>query len=263
VGGAHGGAPIHIREATMPFTLCHPVATLPLHALARRRLPLAGLVVGSMMPDLGYFFAPAPGFRADNHTLLRSLTFCLPWGLVVLALLTLLEEGWLELLPTSLRPEAPLVTWSARTLPGLGAAVVLGSWTHALWDGWTHAGGWFVRRLPPLAVPIAGGLSVAVLLQLASTAFGAIVLVFIGRRRLRRLRLDWRCGFWLAAVTAATGLGCARALAAHDPSPLFAIVTSAVHDLVVTAAAAALAIRVVKLAAARLRPGAASSSDPG
>jgi hypothetical protein len=235
----------------MPFTFCHPVATLPLHALARRRLPLAGLVVGSMMPDLGYFFTPTPGFQADNHTLLRSLTFCLPWGLLILALLTLLEEGWLALLPAPLRPEAPLVTWSVRTLPWLAAAVVLGAWTHALWDGWTHPGGWFVLRVPSLAAPMAGGMSGATLLQLASSAFGAVVLGFVGRHRLRQLRLDWRCGFWLAAVAGATGLACARAVAVHAQSPLFAIITWSVHDLVLIVAAAAVAIRVAKLASAR------------
>jgi hypothetical protein len=132
---------------------------------------------------------------------------------------------------------------------------VVGAWTHSFWDAWTHPHGWFVQRLPALGAPIAGGVTVVTVLQLGSSVLGAAVLAFLGRRRLRRLRLDWRCGFWLAAVAGATGLACARAVAVHDHSPLFAIITWSVHDVVLIAAAAALAIRVAKLASAR-------ASDP-
>jgi hypothetical protein len=236
----------------MPFTLSHPAATLPIRALVRGRLPLGGLVVGSMMPDLGYYFAPVPAFHGENHTLLRSFTFCLPWGLALLAVVTLLEEGWQELLPAPLRPEGPIVTWSLRTLPALAAAIVVGTWTHLLWDAWTHWYGWFVELFPVLRTEVAG-VPLCTVLQHLSTLVGAAVLLFSGRHRLRRVRFDWRCGFWLGAGAVATAAALGPALMLPAADALVPFVTSAVRDLVLITAAAAFAVRALKLVAARVR----------
>ena len=39
----------------MPWTFAHPAAVLPFRRIVGRQLPLLGLVVGSMAPDMGYF----------------------------------------------------------------------------------------------------------------------------------------------------------------------------------------------------------------
>jgi len=44
----------------MPYTLAHPIATAPLWYLSRRRLDLAALAIGSMMPDISDFIALQP-----------------------------------------------------------------------------------------------------------------------------------------------------------------------------------------------------------
>src|SRR5687767_12462029 len=98
----------------MPFTMCHPAAVLPIRAVSRGVLPLPALVVGSMMPDVGYYFAPTKVFVENNHGLVSSFRFSLPCGLVVLALLSLLQGGWTVLLPAPLRPAGPLVSWRPR-----------------------------------------------------------------------------------------------------------------------------------------------------
>ena len=237
----------------MPFTFAHPAAALPVHALGRGKLPLAALVVGSMMPDLGYFFAPMAGFRGDNHTLLRSFTFCLPWGMLLLAIVTLLEEGWRPLLPAALVPDGPIAAWTPRSLPWLAAGVVLGAWTHMLWDAWTHAGGFFVQRIPALAHELLPGVAVYNLLQHASTLLGSAALAFHLRRRLRGLRRDWRWGFWLAALGVASLAALARATAVTDERPLFVFITVSVHHLVLIAAGAALVLRLGQLHATRVR----------
>jgi hypothetical protein len=233
----------------MPFTLAHPAAILPLHArtLRGRRLPLAALVVGSMMPDLGYFFAPLPIFHADCHTLLRSFTFCLPFGLAVLALLTFLQPGWAPLLPEPLRPTRPLVAWSVRALPGLAAGLVLGAWTHIFWDAWTHPHGFFVRNIPALGATIAPGFAVCNVLQHASSVLGLAAIAFVARRRLRAVRLDWRVGFWAGALVLAIGVACADEVAINHRAALVQLVIMAVRQLVWIALIAALSVRAVKL----------------
>ncbi len=68
----------------MPFTLAHPAAVLPIHSRWRRWLSLAPLVVGSMVPDAGYYL-PLPDYYKDNaHELVRGLVVSVPVGIVIL-----------------------------------------------------------------------------------------------------------------------------------------------------------------------------------
>ena len=58
-------------------------------------------------------------------------------------------------------------------------AIVLGVWTHLLWDSFTHTGGWVVRRVDALSAPVVLGPytgTVCHVLQYLSSAFGLIVL---------------------------------------------------------------------------------------
>jgi hypothetical protein len=243
----------------MPFTFAHPAAVLPLHAVGRR-LPLSALVVGSMMPDIGYFFAPTPAFLVDNHTLAASFTFCLPWGVVVLAILTVLEVGWSPLLPESLRPPQPVARWRPLGLPLMAAALVLGAWTHDLWDAWTHASGWFVERTPALQGELTRGMRAYGLLQYLSTFLGAAALAFALRKRLRLLRVDWRLGFWAAALVVAVLAAFWRVGARSSRHAVFLLVSASVRHLVLIALGGALiagAITLVGRAKARTQAGAA------
>ena len=69
----------------MPFTPAHPAIVLPLLRRTRRWLSASGLIVGSMAPDLEYFFRLRPGGGA-GHALLGVLWLDLPLSLLIIGL---------------------------------------------------------------------------------------------------------------------------------------------------------------------------------
>jgi hypothetical protein len=167
----------------VPFTfLSHQALVLPLKMWRPRWLSGAGLVLGSMAPDFEKFVTGEFAGRAA-HTLPGQFLYCLPASIVVYLLLTRVVAG-------------PL----ARALPALGsfrvaeyaaalaaprqerwlvfaASVLVGSATHVLWDGATHADPRIVALVPLLAhraVVIAGWRTDSVTVhQLLASVLGA------------------------------------------------------------------------------------------
>ena len=135
----------------MPCTLVHPLAVLPLRRLCPATLNFAALVIGSMSPDFGYYINQfsVTGFA---HTMLGTLTVCLPSGIVVLVIFYLVRQPLCFILPqphrSALLPLAsirPLL--SPRWCMVAVISLLLGSWTHTIWDSFTHAGAWSVERI--------------------------------------------------------------------------------------------------------------------
>lgn len=160
----------------MPWTFAHPAAILPL--LRHPRLSPAGLVIGSIAPDLGYYLGL---FRLATwaHEGWGVLLICVPTGWAVHALWRRAWRPLADVLPSRLRapwlahPPRPVGAWA------LGASLALGAATHALWDAFTHAGGFFVRHVQALQAPLAAGLSGAQVMQQVSTALGASALAVV------------------------------------------------------------------------------------
>lgn len=168
----------------MPFTFAHPAAILPLRRYCPSLLNFPALVVGSMTPDAGYYLHNWQ-WAVWGHSFAGSVTFDVMAGLVFLAIFHLSLRPVAALLPHPHR-EAVLSWRPASRLPGLRAIVIaafsiaIGSWTHIVWDGFTHANGWCVRNFSPLTPTVfsIGSYHVSVwqLLQHASTIFGLYVL---------------------------------------------------------------------------------------
>ncbi len=174
----------------MPLTFAHPAAVL---LLARLRLPLSALVVGSVAPDLVYFIRLAPRGHF-GHTLPGLFFFCLPAGLALLWVFhRLLKHSLAELAPIAAqRRLASCIRASPleRPLVLVAAAVLLGAATHLLWDAFTHASGWGVASFPALrrTVPL-GSLGTAPAYKLAqhgSTMLGLAGIALAGVRWWRR-----------------------------------------------------------------------------
>jgi hypothetical protein len=165
----------------MPFALAHPAAALP---FSRCGLPLSALVAGSMAPDFPYSLHLS-GFNQYGHTLGGLFWFCLPSGFAALAVFHgLLKMPLLGLLPRSHQTRLVAVAKSFRFFPLrqlflIGAALLLGAFTHIAWDSFTHANGWFVQHIPLLKTPLLrtsrGALHLYKTLQHGSGAFGVLL----------------------------------------------------------------------------------------
>lgn len=170
----------------MPFTLTHPAAILPILKWGKRRDLLLPLAIGAMMPDFGYYYTPFNFFNENAHTFLKSFTFCLPVGLFVFALFYFLQTGWVAILPTyKLRllfvdhlPEKI----SVKFIVLAAIAIVIGVWTHIIWDSFTHRNGFMLDYLPFLKIEVLSGVQLFRILQHASTLLGAVVLFNFYRR---------------------------------------------------------------------------------
>jgi hypothetical protein len=174
----------------MPFTLAHPAAVLPLRGL--RFLRTAPLIIGAVIPDLPYFVPWNLGrFMPETHEFADSYTTCLLIGYVMLAVIFVLQRPLTALLSPRARwlclhALAPYQRGAKEWLLA-GFAIVVGVWTHLLWDSFTHMDGWVVHRVAALSAPVtfAGHTGpVCVLLQYLSSGFGLLAMaVWYGRLR--------------------------------------------------------------------------------
>ena len=133
----------------MPFTLSHAAAILPFRPLG---IPLSALVAGSMAPDVPYFLPLSIGGLTHSR-----------WGVVTIDLLIgviMLVTWWVLLRPVvmDLAPRrvrhlmgARVVEarwrWTFGTVVGSLVGIVVGAFTHVLWDSFTHPGRFGVERV--------------------------------------------------------------------------------------------------------------------
>uniref|UniRef100_A0AAU3GNI5 DUF4184 family protein n=1 Tax=Streptomyces sp. NBC_01401 TaxID=2903854 RepID=A0AAU3GNI5_9ACTN len=184
------------KAVELPFTLSHPAAVLP---LLRPPFVPAALVAGAMAPDAPYFLG-AVGLSATSsqdwyEPFLNATTPHSPAGLAIglpltvgsVAVWRMLRGPLTALLPSGLRVPVPVRRTGHR--PGARYALwlllsaLIGIATHLAWDSFTHGEGVLTRHLEPLHATIPGDMTVARLLQHASTALG---LVLVGRHLWRR-----------------------------------------------------------------------------
>jgi hypothetical protein len=167
----------------MPFTLAHPAAILPLRHSPQLRT--VALMIGAMIPDLPYYLPARSGLSGPaTHTLVASFTTCLVLGYAALAALFVLRRPLTALLTARSRwlCQSALAPWRTGVRVWLLAApaIVLGVWTHLLWDSFTHNDGWVVHRVSALSAPVDFGpfhATVCHLLQYVSSVAGLAVLI--------------------------------------------------------------------------------------
>ena len=176
----------------MPFTFSHPAAVLPL----RRRfkaLQTVPLIVGSVAPDLPYYipgrFARLYHLALDTHTVAGTVWVDVPIGMITLLLVFLLRRPLTALLSPRARALCLLSVEHFRNQPlhWLWApfAILIGTWTHLLWDSFTHDNGFMVRRVAALSAPVTLGSYTGTMchvLQYVSSVAGLHILAFWYRR---------------------------------------------------------------------------------
>ena len=212
----------------MPFTGSHPAAVLP---LLRLGLPASALVIGSLTPDLPYYF-DLPVTAAQTHSLTGALgadlilgiSAYLIWHLLLVPPLIWAAPASLQRrIPDRLRAGPRLGT--AGDLARVGLALAIGALTHVLWDAFTHAG-MLGPRMVPWLDSVVYGLPLFRWLHLGSSILGLACLVWVAVRwwpgapttgSIAPIRPAVRWGLGLAllawAVVATTQLAATRVLA--------------------------------------------------
>jgi hypothetical protein len=138
----------------MPFPLAHPAAVLPLRRFCPRLLSFPALVIGSLSPDGGYLFQGVH-WGSRSHELVGSIAFCLPVGIVLVVLFYWLRTPLVRLLPVPYRQALlPVCRQPHPPIWAIIISLVIGTWTHVLWDSFTHNDGWFVQHSPLLYSPV-------------------------------------------------------------------------------------------------------------
>jgi hypothetical protein len=217
----------------MPFTLAHPAAVLPL-----RRIPglqTVPLMIGAITPDLPYFTPWRVGrWMVATHTLRGSVFTDIPLGMILLVLLFLLRRPLTELLGDRARPFAlnALERFGCSPRAWLLApfSIVLGAWTHLLWDSFTHPLGWMVLHVSLLSAEVSIGPYTGELchiLQYASSVAGLAVLALWYRRHAPpapRATDRWPDRILLALVLMASVIiGCFWAVQPAHGKPVYVI----------------------------------------
>jgi len=168
----------------MPCTFSHPLAVIPLYCVFRRHLNLTALVIGSMSPDFAYYVSLF-SIATFAHTTAGTLIVCLPTGLMALAIFLKVRQPICFLLPQPHRSALWPLTRdpsfvTPRSFLAASVSVLVGAWTHTVWDSFTHAAAWPVQRLPLLREPIFWVGNVELhgyyVLQQISSLVGAVVL---------------------------------------------------------------------------------------
>jgi hypothetical protein len=197
----------------MPFTFSHPAAVLPIHSRLRSWIPLSALVIGSLVPDAAYYLPMPEHFRQNSHTLLGTFTSSLPVGIVLWLIFYWLAAPAAFLLPSPHReaigPQRTHRLDSISQALGVVLGILLGAWSHVLWDSFTHEQGWIVRHVPLLQRELFGStLTVYKALQYLSSLFGLWVLLYVYNKWMKasgfRLwgwrRPGWRFYLWLGVA---------------------------------------------------------------
>jgi hypothetical protein len=149
------------------------------------------MVVGAMAPDFLYFIQLSHSSRY-GHTWPGIFVFSLPAGLIVLGLFHYLcKRPLLALAPDHLAqrvsPENLRYSfWPAARFAWVTTSVLIGIFTHVLWDDFTHESGLFVTMAPELKLYFGLHMPVYAFLQLGSTVVGAVVLAWAYWRWIRR-----------------------------------------------------------------------------
>ena len=164
----------------VPFTFSHAAAAL---VFPRRRLSFSALVVGAMAPDYLYFILLSHSSRY-GHTLPGIFLFSWPCGVVVLWLFhALFKRPLLSLAPDAIARRVTVDDlsypfWPISRFLMVAISVLLGVFTHVIWDAFTHESGLFVTVVPELKLYFGLHMPMYAFLQLASSAVGALLLVW-------------------------------------------------------------------------------------
>ena len=165
----------------MPFTFSHPALVLPLTYLPKRWFSLTGLIVGSLVTDFEYFIKMKMSSEY-SHTLGGLFWFDLPLGLLLAYLFHNVVRNMLfDNLPILLKSRLYTFTsfdwnnYAKKHFIVVCLSILVGAFSHVLWDSFTHQDGYFVQLIPFLStktVILGKSISTFKIFQYSSTILG-------------------------------------------------------------------------------------------
>jgi hypothetical protein len=249
----------------MPFTAAHPAAVLPLRRWCPRYLSWSALVIGALTPDLESFLTLAPR-SVYGATVAGSFYFCLPLGLALFLLFRqIVKRPAILLLPRGHRrrlwpPDPATLRLDRDVLLRAGPSILLGAWSHQLWDSFTHAGRG-IAVFPFLATPLVliGNYQLTGfrLLQHVSTLLGIVLLALAYLRWYRtaetrqapRIVAPWIHLFRFVPAAVATAFGIAVGLrAARSPASAMGVLQFSGYCAIGMVSAASVALLAIAVA---------------
>ncbi|MFT2010139.1 DUF4184 family protein [Pontibacter sp. 13R65] len=170
----------------MPFTFSHPAIVLPLQRLGSR-VSLTGLVIGSMAPDFEKLLKMGPG-NTYSHTIVGVFWFSLPVSILLALLFHLVvRNALIDSLPHILRSrfyQFKSFDWVAhfnKHYKTIVVSVLIGAFSHLLWDAFTHKHSFVADMVPMLKFKYRIGIMwmpVYLLLQLISSLGGLLYIMY-------------------------------------------------------------------------------------
>jgi hypothetical protein len=145
----------------MPFTFAHPAIVLPLkNKYFSKYFSLTGLAVGSILPDFEYFIRMKM-VSNYSHTILGLFLFNLPLGIIFCFIFhNIIRNDLFINMPYFLRTRLCIYTefnWNQYFLKNpvlIIFSLLIGSFSHLLWDSFTHFDGYFVETINFLSYSI-------------------------------------------------------------------------------------------------------------
>lgn len=177
------------KKSTMPFTLAHPVASIPLKKHLGDYGALSALFIGAIVPDFVYMLPPefVYYYRLESHSLMGLIKVCLPMGVLFYYFYHLLMAPVIvSAFPERLRRKLPAHLSLGQCPPLKNAhaiiiSLIIGSATHILWDAFTHERH-FPQYIALLRTPIMSLDGYPIMpfrvIQHLSTIFGSLLMLW-------------------------------------------------------------------------------------
>lgn len=199
----------------MPFTFSHPALILPFTYLPKRWVSFTGLIIGSLTPDFEYFLKMKIQ-GSFSHTLMGLFLYDLPFG-VFLAFVfhRTVKNDLFQNLPMFFKARLSKfnrfqwVDYFKLNWIIVIFSILIGAFSHLLWDSFTHYDGYFVNLISTLKnkVELFGfQFSIFNLLQHLSSLIGAIFIFLafwklpIEKMEEKQINLNYWISFFIIAV---------------------------------------------------------------
>ncbi|MEM0995145.1 MAG: DUF4184 family protein [Bacteroidota bacterium] len=172
----------------MPFSTAHPALVLPLCKLSKKSVSVTALIIGSISPDMEYFFHLRPN-RTFGHLYLHAWWFDLVITLVLCFVFHhILKRALIHNLPTFLKARAVSyrsLNWYQHFKEHyfiILLSALIGIYSHLVWDEFTHKGTYMVEHVAWLKVHLFDffGKSIQVykVLQHTSSLVGTLIVCY-------------------------------------------------------------------------------------